>query len=350
MKEYKFKISNRYIKKNSKSFLIAEVGQAHNGNIKKVFKFIDKVSSYKIDAIKFQTHIASEESTYDEPFRKKIRKFQTRFEYWKSVEFTQKQWKEIKNYCHKKNIIFLSSVFSIKSVKLLSNIGLKTWKIGSGERDSFDIFNYLKKYKKNDSIIISTGLMDNKTIKKIYKFFNKKNPLCLMHCVSEYPAKLKKLGINNLEYLQKKYPCIIGYSDHSGSIYPLLFAISKSIPIIEFHVKFKDDKNNPDSSSSISVNDLPILTEANNAFYELRKNKIDKQNLSSSQKKMIKIFTKSLSFKKDMFKNEIINKNDLILKKPGNGIKFDKISNLIGKKLTKNVSKNRLIKYTDIKK
>ena len=192
--------------------------------------------------------------------------------------------------------------------------------------------------------------MDNKTIKKIYKFFNKKNPLCLMHCVSEYPAKLKKLGINNLEYLQKKYPCIIGYSDHSGSIYPLLFAISKSIPIIEFHVKFKDDKNNPDSSSSISVNDLPILTEANNAFYELRKNKIDKQNLSSSQKKMIKIFTKSLSFKKDMFKNEIINKNDLILKKPGNGIKFDKISNLIGKKLTKNVSKNRLIKYTDIKK
>ena len=130
----------------------------------------------------------------------------------------------------------------------------------------------------------------------------------------------------------------------------MLFAISKSIPIIEFHVKLNNDKNNPDDSSSISIKDLSLLTQVNEAFYQLRKNKIEKKNLNFSQKKMIKIFTKSLSFKRDMLKNDIIRKDDLVLKKPGTGIKFEKLSNLIGKKLKKNVSKSRLIKYTDLKK
>ena len=178
MENYKIKISNRTITRKTKPFLIAEVAQAHFGNIKNVYKYIDKISAFKIDAIKFQTHIAEFESTYDEPFRKKNKKFKSRFDYWKSVEFTKKEWIKIKSYCKRKKIIFLSSVFSVESIKLLSKIGLKTWKIGSGECNSMDILNYLKSKKSNDTIIISTGLMNNKKIKQIYNFFKKK-----IHCV-----------------------------------------------------------------------------------------------------------------------------------------------------------------------
>ena len=98
------KIGNRLIGDKFKTFIIAEIGQAHKGKISKVFKYIDAVSTTGADAIKFQTHIAEEESTLDEPFRKGFNfKIKNRFEYWKSVEFSLNEWKRIKKYAEKKD-------------------------------------------------------------------------------------------------------------------------------------------------------------------------------------------------------------------------------------------------------
>ena len=348
MKNYKLKIEKRIITKNSKPFLIAEVAQAHGGNLKEVFKFIDKVSQYNIDAIKFQTHIAEFESTYDEPFRKKIKSYNSRYEYWKSMEFTRSEWIQIKKYCEDKKIIFISSVFSVESVKLLSSIGLKTWKIGSGECNSIDLLIYLKNKLNKDPILISTGLMDNKKISKIYNFFIKKNPLCIMHCVSKYPAKFNELGFNNIEELNKKFNCIIGYSDHSGSVYSILYALSKSIPIIEFHVKINENNKNLDKTSSIKIKDLELISKANDVFYELKTNNINKDKLTKEQSSMLNIFGKSLAFKENMKKDQIIKKINITLKKPGNGIKYEDINKVIGKKLSRNVSNKQLINYKDL--
>ena len=129
MSNFDFNIEGKKITNKSKPFLIAEIGQSHGGKINNVYRYIDRLSKVGIDAIKFQTHIADSESTYDEKFRKKVKNFNSRYAYWQSMEFKPYQWLSIKRYCKKKKIIFLSSVFSIKSVKLLSNIGLKTWKI-----------------------------------------------------------------------------------------------------------------------------------------------------------------------------------------------------------------------------
>ncbi|MDA7770584.1 N-acetylneuraminate synthase family protein [Candidatus Pelagibacter sp.] len=348
MNNNKFYIDNRLITNQTKPFLIAEVAQAHGGNIKRVFKFIDEVSKNNIDAIKFQTHISEFESTYDEPFRKKIKSFKSRYDYWKSMEFKKDEWLKIKKYCKKKKIIFLSSVFSIAAVKLLSDIGLKTWKIGSGECNSFDLLEYIKKKCSKDSVIISTGLMNNKRISEIYKFFNKKNPLCIMHCVSKYPAKFNELGLNNIDELNNKYNCIIGYSDHSGSVYSILYALSKSIPIIEFHVKINEDNKNLDKTSSIKIKDLDLITSANDIFFKINKSKINKKILSKEQSLMLKIFGKSLCFKKNMYKGQIVKKEDLTLKKPGTGINFKNMNKLIGKKISKNISSKRLIKLKDL--
>tara|TARA_B100000795_G_C22783638_1_gene433544 strand:- start:436 stop:1485 length:1050 start_codon:yes stop_codon:yes gene_type:complete len=348
MNNNKFYIDKRLITNQTKPFLIAEVAQAHGGNIKKVFKFIDEVSKHKIDAIKFQTHISEFESTYDEPFRKKLKGFKSRYDYWKSMEFKKDEWVKIKRYCKKKKIIFLSSVFSIASIKLLSDIGLKTWKIGSGECNSFDLLEHLKKKCSKDSVIISTGLMNNKRIDEIYKFFNKKNPLCIMHCVSKYPSKFNELGFNNIDELNNKYNCLIGYSDHSGSIYSILYALSKSIPIIEFHVKIDENDKNLDKTSSVKIRDLGLITKANDIFFKIKSSKINKKILSREQSLMLKIFGKSLCFKNDMHKGQIVKKEHLTLKKPGTGINYKYMYKLIGKKISRNVTNKRLIKYQDL--
>ena len=100
------KIANRNISDQHPPFIIAEIGQTHNGSIEKAFKFIDKVKMNGGDAVKFQLHIASEESTLDEPFRIKIKNFKSRYDYWKSVEFTNEEWFKISNYCKKKKLFF----------------------------------------------------------------------------------------------------------------------------------------------------------------------------------------------------------------------------------------------------
>ena len=97
MTRKKFKIGNRTISDSYPPLIIADIGQSHNGSIEKAFKFIDVVKKNGGDAAKFQLHIASEESTLDEPFRVKIKKFKSRYDYWKSVEFNIEEWFKISN-------------------------------------------------------------------------------------------------------------------------------------------------------------------------------------------------------------------------------------------------------------
>ena len=169
----------------------------------KIFKYIDKLSSTGVDVVKFQTHYANEESTFDEPFRKIFsKKYKNRFEYWKKMEFSKKKWHKIKRHCESKNIIFLSSPFSIKAVKILKEIGMNAWKIGSGEFFSDQLLDYIINFKQ--PILLSTGLANfseiDKKVKKI-KFKNKN--IVLMQCTSEYPSNINRVGVNVLNEFKK---------------------------------------------------------------------------------------------------------------------------------------------------
>ncbi len=119
-------------------YIIAEIAQAHDGSLGMVHAYIDAVAKTGCDAIKFQTHIAAAESSIQEPFRVKFSKQdKTRFEYWKRMEFTLEQWKEIKQHCDEVGLEFMSSPFSNAAVDLLEEVGVKRYKIGSGEVNNF---------------------------------------------------------------------------------------------------------------------------------------------------------------------------------------------------------------------
>ena len=197
------KISKYRIQKNSKPLIIAEIGQSHIGSIQRVKKIINKVSKTGVEFIKFQTHYGDEESTIDEPFRIKIKGYKNRINYWKKMEFTLKQWGEIKKYCEKKNLVFLSSVFSEKAVDVLNKIKISAWKIGSGE---FFSNSLLKKiYITKKPILISTGLADIKDIDKKVKSLRKhKVKYVIFQCTSMYPCPSKYVGISFIKYLKKK--------------------------------------------------------------------------------------------------------------------------------------------------
>jgi len=341
------KIGKFTISERSKTLVIAEVGQSHLGSFTKVNSIIKKVSKTGADFIKFQTHIANEESTKDEPFRIKNKKFKNRIDYWRKMEFTFKQWKKIKKKCEKNNIYFLSSPFSIKAVELLNKLNVIGWKIGSGEFFSTSMIDKIIKTKK--PILISTGLAKISEIKKLVEKLKKKNcNFIILQCTSLYPSKLKDVGINILDKFRKKFKCNVGLSDHSGSIYPSIFAMCKGASVVEVHVGDINEKNNPDSSSSISFDDLKELCRARDEINVMRNNQLSKLKLSKKLFKIKKIFTKSCAVNKFMKKNQIIKKEDIIFKKPGIGVPENKLNYIVGKKLIKDVYPDRILKLKDI--
>ncbi|MDA9134168.1 N-acetylneuraminate synthase family protein [Candidatus Pelagibacter ubique] len=344
------KIEKRIIGDNYKPFIIAEVGQAHEGKINKVYKYIDSISKTGVDAIKFQTHLAEEESTLDEPFRKNSNfnfKFKNRYEYWKSVEFNIDEWIKIKRYVEKKNLIFLSSVFSIKAARMMKKIGIKAIKIGSGEFNSIDLINEIVKIKL--PLLLSTGMVKLNEIEKLNKILvKKKAQFGFFQCTSAYPVKLEKVGINIISELKKKFNCPIGLSDHSGTIYPSIFGISLNTNMLELHVKLDNDETGPDVTSSVNLKELKQVCEINDAVYLMRKNPINKKILGKDIKKMREIFGKSISLNKDFERGETIKKENILMKKPGTGFAYKDINKIIGKKTLRFVSKKRILKKSDI--
>src|SRR4051794_24330868 len=121
-------------KQSSRCLIIGEVAQAHDGSLGMAHAFIDAVANAGADAVKFQTHIAAAESTPAEPWRARFSyQDQTRYDYWRRMEFTEKQWVGLKRHADERQLLFLSSPFSIEAVELLWRVGLAGWKVASGE-------------------------------------------------------------------------------------------------------------------------------------------------------------------------------------------------------------------------
>ena len=332
--------------KIKKPLLVAEIGQSHNGSFKNVLKAIKMISKTKVDAIKLQTHIASEESTLDEPFRKSKflkKKYKNRYNYWKSMEFTFNEWKKISFLIKKTGKLFISSPFSHYALDLLCRVNVDAIKIGSGEFFSDDLIKEVIKKKK--FVIISTGLATENEVNKLYNKLRTRN-MALLQCTSEYPTKFNRIGTNLINKWKIKYNCPIGISIHTNSISPFIVSICNNADIIEFHFKTNNSKLNPDDSSSLSLKQIKDICKFRED-YELL-NKTYKKVLTKKQKKYKTYFTKSACLKINKSKNEIINRKDIVFKKPGFGFNSDELKKVIGKKLKKNVSSLRILKKSDI--
>ena len=332
-------------KKNKKKLIIAEIGQGHKNSLKEAKKLIDLTASSGADIIKFQTHYADAESTYDEKFRKGFKfRHKTRFDYWKSCEFTKNEWRELKRYSNKKKLVFTSSPFSEKAFFVLKSIGVNVWKIGSGEFYSDELINLILKTK--NPIILSTGLSNWKEITKKVSLFKKlKKNFVILQCTTQYPLPLKNVGMNIIYEMKKRFDCPVGLSDHSGSVFPSLLALSDDITqIIEVHVTKKNNKTNPDNSSSISFDQLAFICNYRDKLKILKNVKVNKDLVSQKLLSTRKLFTKSLALKEDLKKGRILKKKNLSFKKPGTGLGRSEMKKILGKKSKQNISKNQLLK------
>ncbi len=333
--------------KDKKCLIIAEIAQAHDGSLGTAHAYIDAAAKAGADSIKFQTHIADAESTLADQWRVKFSyQDDTRFDYWKRMEFTAEQWAGLKKHADEKGIIFLSSPFSIEAVELLENIGMEAWKIASGEISNTPMLNRIMETGK--PIIISSGMSDVEELDKLVAKIKAKNiPLGILQCTTAYPTQPEKVGMNVMQEFKKRYDCPTGLSDHSGTIFAGLAGAALGMDILELHITFSRQMFGPDVVASITTEELKWLVDGIRFIEKMNANPVVKDEAANDTKPMRKLFTKSIVANSDLEAGIVINESHLAYKKPGTGIPAEKYLDIIGKKLKHPVEYNHFFTEED---
>mgnify|MGYP001488814842 CR=1 FL=1 len=328
--------------------IISEVGQNHEGSLGMAHAYIDALADAGVDAVKFQTHIADEESTIDEKFRVKFSyEDKTRFDYWKRMEFNEDQWAELKGHVDDKGMTFLSTPFSIGAVNLLTNIGVEVWKIGSGDIMSNNILDAIISTKK--PCIVSSGMSAWHELDFITQRLSEANiKYCMMQCTSKYPTPLDNVGLNILNEMKQRYGCRVGLSDHSGSLSPSLAAIARGFSLIEVHATFDKRMFGPDILASLTIEEIKKLVSFATELNFIDNNPVKKNILAKEMISQKKLFDRSLALVRDLTSGHILTEKDLTLKKPGGGLSWSQRGQLLNRPLSKDTSKKRLLKIEDV--
>jgi N,N'-diacetyllegionaminate synthase len=332
---------------STQPLIIGEIGQNHDGSLGQAHAYIDALADAGADAVKFQTHIAAEESTLDEAFRVKFSKQDaTRYDYWQRMEFTAEGWAGLKAHADARGIGFLSTPFSLAAVELLEGIGVEAWKIGSGDTQFTPMIDAILATQK--PLIVSSGMSDWAELDAVVGAL-KGHHFSLMQCTSNYPTPLEKVGLNNLQLMRDRYGCRIGLSDHSGKTAPSLAAIARGFSLIEVHATFDKRMFGPDVPASLSIEEIGALAQFARDVALMDANPVEKDALAAGLAPQKALFGRSLALSRDLPEGHLLREEDVTLKKPGGGLPWDERGNLVGKALARDVACNRLLTAEDIK-
>jgi len=325
-------IGNKYIEESSPCFIIAEIGVNHNGEVSIAKKLIDKASEIGVDAVKFQSFIPEDfySSTACPEGIELLNKYKLTFE----------QQKELFDYTQKKGLIFLSTPFEFKSAKMLNELGVKAFKIGSGEVNYFEFLTYVAAFKK--PMIISTGSCDFSDIEKarcaIYSAGN--TEIAILHCISAYPAPADALNLRAISTMKHAFPySVIGYSDHSEGIEAAITAVVLGAKIIEKHFTLDKHMEGPDHKASSDPEEFKTLVKAIRKTEKMMGNGVKEQQPEETR------YTRSLMITRDIQKDEIIKAEDIIAARPPGGIDPEYKHVFVGHKAAITIKKDTLLAF-----
>lgn len=319
--------------------IIAEIAQAHEGSLGIAHSYIDALAEAGVDAVKFQTHIAEAESSLFESFRIKFSyEDETRMDYWKRMEFTPEQWAGLKQHCTDAGVEFMSSPFSLAAVDLLENIGIKRYKIGSGELNNYLMLKKIALTGK--PLILSSGMSDWNELDATIGFLKPfGNSLGLMQCTTAYPTQPEQWGLHLIQAMKERYRLPVGFSDHSATIYAGLAAAALGADYLEFHAVFDKKMFGPDAKASLTPDEIRTMVKGIRMITESGKHK-DHKDKMEAYTELKTMFGKSISINKDLEAGHVLTFDDLESKKPaGKGISAKHFETVVGKKLLQPLKK-----------
>jgi len=342
-----FEIGGRILGAGHPCLIVAEVGQAHEGSLSMAHAFIDAIAAAGADAVKFQTHIAEAESTPEEPWRSQpTLQDATRYDYWKRMEFTERQWWGLAQHAKEKGLIFLSSLFSVEAMELLLNLEVPAWKVASGELTNFPLLQRMA--GTGLPVIFSSGMSSLAELDAAVGRVRDKVPIAILQCTTVYPCPPEKIGLNLLSLFRERYGCPAGLSDHSGYIFPALAGAALGMEILELHVTLSREMFGADVIASVTTAELRQVVDGIRFIEKMRAHPLDKDAVAREMVPLKRIFNKSVAARADLPAGTILREELLTVKKPGTGISAERFYQLIGRRLRRRVAANHLLVDEDL--
>ena len=330
-----FKIDSTTLTEKN-TYVIAEGGLNHNGDINIAKKLIDSAKECGANAIKFQTYKT-------ENF---VRETNQYFDVFKNAELNFEQFEELKNYSKNIGLTFFSTPFDIESAEFLNQLEIPCFKIASSDLTNLPLITKIAKMQK--PMIISSGLSTMNEINDAVNccLFEGNNQIALLHCVANYPAQPNEVNMNVINTLKKTFDFPVGYSDNGESSLVDIVAVSMGANIIEKHFTLDKKMSGPDHSFSIDPNGLKSLISQIHEIDQMKGDGVKIPQFSEIKNRLT--IRKSITAKRDLQQGEKIQEGDISIKRPADGIEPKYLTMILGKTVNTNIKKDSPIFWSNI--
>lgn len=331
----------------SKPYVIAEAGVNHEGSMDLAKRLIDEAAEGGAHAIKFQTYKAETIASKDSPYYWDINKEPTRsqFELFKKYDkFWKSEYEALATYCQKAGIEFMSTPFDVESAKFLNEM-MPVFKVSSSDITNLPFIEFMCGF--NKPMILSTGASYLWEIQQAVEVIEKSgNPLCLMHCVLNYPTPDANANLGMIKSLIKQFPDHVpGYSDHTlpKDMEVMKMATLLGAAVIEKH--FSHDKTLPgnDHYHAMDKEDLKhYWNQMDRTFdllgtFEITAIEDEKPARANARRSLVAL--------REIPAGKVIDRDDLTWKRPAKGISPREIENVLGKKAAKTIAEDEILMW-----
>lgn len=329
-------------------FIIAEAGVNHNGSLDMAREMIKVAANAGADAVKFQTFradaLVTEKADKADYQKKTSGARESQFDMLKRLELSLDDHQVLMEMCRTQRIEFLSSPFDLGAIDLLAGLGVRKWKIPSGEITNLPYLRKIASFQQET--ILSTGMADMKEIgDALAVLFNVRldpSKITVLHCCTEYPAPMEDVNLLAMKTIQAGFPEIrVGYSDHTHGIEIPVAAAALGASVIEKHFTLDRNLPGPDHRASLEPDELEAMIRAIRNV-ELAMGSGFKGPTPSERKNMA-VARKSIVAARDISAGEVLTADNLTVKRPGIGISPMKWDEILGRHAKKDYHRDDLI-------
>lgn len=328
-------------------YIIAEAGVNHNGDINLALELIEQAKLAGADCIKFQTFKAEQIVTSSSPKAKYqlevTDKNETQFEMLKKLELSMQDYGLLIKKCNELNIDFLSTPYNIEDVDFLEDLGVSGYKIASGQLTELPFLKYVAQKKK--LMIISTGMANMAQVFDAVEAIRAEgnDNIVVLQCTTNYPSKIEDANLLAMNSMKEACKVRVGYSDHVQNNYACFASAALGAEIIEKHFTLDKNMSGPDHSSSLNPEEFKELVNGIRNIEKALGNGLKKPTLIELENSFG--MKRSLVLNLDLPSGTILQAEHIGFKRPFNGLPPNMLENIIGKKITRNMSKDEALQF-----
>jgi N,N'-diacetyllegionaminate synthase len=323
----------------SSTYIIAEIGNNHNSSVEKALELINSSAKAGVDAVKFQSFtgidIVSPKVLTSEYKGWESVDYKYWYQFAESVALPLDRHQEVIDYTHKCGLDFITTPVSPSIVDYLETLsGIDKYKIASMDLNNFGLLKAVSRTQK--PVIISTGMADLSEVSKAIELLGKRE-ISILHCVSDYPLNPENANLNNLKILMDKFPSHnIGFSDHSLGYELSLATVAMGAKLIEKHVTMdRNDKSPAEHHFSMEPDELKEMVK----WLRIIDKNLSQSEWSRSPDEGLgrQMYRRSFHYKYKFLAGHKIQEDDMVFVRPGYGVNYNDIENIIGHELNQDV-------------